>query len=57
MTIDWEVLDWFGCYRRPWPKGLLLAESYQHPAKVSYGLDERLYDFIFERGYLLSGCR
>ena len=51
---DWEVLDWFGCYRRGWGKELT-PEAYQHPAKASYGLAERIYAFLFERGYLAEG--
>lgn len=46
--------NWFGCYRHGWGKELI-PMAYQHPAKCAYGLAERIYAFLFERGLLVEG--
>lgn len=46
-----QHLNWTGCYDRGWGKELVPA-AFAHPAKVSRLLSKRIYDFMFERGWL-----
>tara|TARA_Y100000310_G_scaffold257668_1_gene265784 strand:+ start:5557 stop:7155 length:1599 start_codon:yes stop_codon:yes gene_type:complete len=46
-----EVINWHGLYKQGWGK-LIVPEAYQHPAKFSRGLIEKIYDFCTEKGYL-----
>lgn len=43
--------NWWGLYSAGWGKRLV-PEAYQHPAKGSYGLAERIYQYAFERGWI-----
>lgn len=57
MTTETQikVSDWFGLYGGSWPKGVLSEQSMSHPAKVSHRLASRIYQHLFERGYLQRG--
>lgn len=46
--------DWKGCYRKGW-NGTLVPEAFAHPAKVSFGLAEKIYQHLFEQGWLAAG--
>ena len=48
--------SWHGYYK-PWPKNILLAESYRHPAKVSFALAERIYRHCLDEVWLKPGNR
>jgi len=45
---------WTGCYRRGWGKELIPA-AYQHPAKVSFSLAERIYQHVIAEGWAREG--
>ncbi len=46
--------QWEKCYEGGW-NGLIVPESFQHPAKMAYGLVNRIYDHAFEQGWLREG--
>lgn len=46
--------DWHGCYARDW-NGTLHPDAYVHPAKVAYGLAERIYNHCLAQGYFRPG--
>lgn len=46
--------DWHGCYTRDW-NGTLHPDAYVHPAKVAYGLAERIYNHCLAQGYFRPG--
>lgn len=45
-----KISDWSGCYDGGW-KGLIVPESFGHPAKFSYRLIQRIYDHGFKNGF------
>lgn len=45
---------WHGCYDNSW-RGLIVDDAFAHPAKMSRGLVVRIFDYLFERGYLNRG--
>lgn len=45
---------WDGCYDDSW-RTLIVDEAYQHPAKMARGLVARIFDYLFEKGYLRPG--
>lgn len=49
-----EYSDWEGCYRDQW-QGILIPESFAHPAKVSRGLARHIYEHILEEGWAVAG--
>lgn len=46
--------DWRGLYRKGW-NGNLIPEAFSHPAKVSFGLAERIYQHMAEEGWIEPG--
>ena len=46
--------QWHGCYEGGW-NGLIVPEAFAHPAKMAYGLVNRIYDHAFEQGWLSEG--
>lgn len=46
---------WWGCYSAGWPKKMLVADAFGHPAKAARGLLERIFDHLFEEGWLSRG--
>jgi hypothetical protein len=52
MSIREDV--WEGCYSEGW-KGILVTEAYQHPAKFSRALIQRIYQHAREEGWLAPG--
>lgn len=46
--------DWHDCYVRDW-NGTLHPDAYVHPAKVAYGLAERIYNHCLAQGYFKPG--
>lgn len=52
MTID----TWEGCYKQGW-KGFIVPEAFQHPAKGSFSLSERIYEHIEAEGWVKPGDR
>ena len=54
MTAN-EFQIWKGCYKAGW-KGIILDAAFEHPAKVSFSLAERIYEhMMLERGWLKPG--
>lgn len=50
-----ERSDWYGYYKQGWGKGIT-KDSYDHPAKVRYGLSGRIYKhMVEEEGWLDPG--
>jgi hypothetical protein len=47
--------DWLNCYNQSW-KGVIVNESFCHPAKFSRGLIQRIYDHAKEMGWIKPGC-
>jgi hypothetical protein len=47
--------EWFGCYDGSWQSAPLAAEAYAHPAKISFGLAERIYRHMLAEGWLAPG--
>jgi methylase of polypeptide subunit release factors len=45
-----QTLEWAGCYDSGWA-GFITDESFCHPAKMAYGLTERIIKHGFEQGY------
>lgn len=43
--------DWYKCYGQGWGS-LCVPAAYAHPAKFSRALIRRIYDHLFEQGYL-----
>lgn len=48
------VEDWANCYDGSW-KGVLCGAAFQHPAKMSRNLLQRILEFGFERGFWKKG--
>jgi len=46
--------DWHSCYSEGWT-GIITPDAFAHPAKFSRGLIRRIYDHLFEQGYLHEG--
>ena len=47
-------LDWYGCYKtssKPW----LVPEAFSHPAKMSIGLCQRIFEFMEDKGMIHRG--
>jgi hypothetical protein len=45
---------WHGCYEDGW-QGQIVPEAFSHPAKMAYGLLQRIYDHCFDQGWLKEG--
>lgn len=45
---------WHGCYEDGW-QGDIVPEAFAHPAKMAYGLLQRIYAHCFEWGWLKEG--
>lgn len=43
--------DWHGCYNDGW-KGHIVDDAFAHPAKMAYGLLERILRHMAERGWI-----
>jgi hypothetical protein len=58
QEFDTEMIEysWFGCYRASWNAAPLHPDAYSHPAKVSFGLAERIYKHLLEQGYIKPGA-
>ena len=52
-----QKLEWNGCYDNGWQSAPLVAEAYAHPAKISFGLAERIYRHMLAEGWLEHGAR
>lgn len=46
--------DWFGLHGESW-KGIIVDESFQHPAKYARGLIHRIYQHAVDEGWLRAG--
>jgi DNA modification methylase len=46
--------EWAGCYGKSL-NGFIVPEAFQHPAKYSLALIERIYDHMLDRGWLQLG--
>jgi tRNA G10 N-methylase Trm11 len=55
LSIDLPTIDWFGCYDNGWQSAPLVPEAYAHPAKIPFGLAERIYRHMLAEGWLTSG--
>ena len=49
-----ETTKWHNCYDDGW-KGIIVPESFQHPAKMSRGLLKCILAHAKEQGWLRSG--
>lgn len=49
-----QPIEWAGCYDGGW-RGLITPDSFQHPAKFSRGLIDRIYRYMFDEGLLRNG--
>lgn len=49
------VTNWHGLYKKGW-NGNLVPEAFSHPAKVSFGLAERIYQHMADEGWLEPGA-
>ena len=49
-----KVSSWGNCYNHQWT-GLIVPESFSHPAKFSPGLIQRIFRHMLRRGYLKPG--
>ena len=47
------IIKWHKCYDEGW-KGIITPESFQHPAKMAYGLLKRILAHAEEQGWLTS---
>lgn len=47
--------DWYGCHASGWTDKILLPDAFAHPAKVAFGLADRIYNHCLEMGYLGPG--
>lgn len=45
---------WHGCYDDSW-KGFIVDEAFAHPAKMARALVGRIFDYLFECGYISRG--
>lgn len=52
----WQVDEWTGCYPSSW-KGVIVPEAMSHPAKFSSKLIRRIYEHLFEEGFVKEGDR
>lgn len=55
-TEPHEIVEWHGCYDQGW-KGILVDAAFAHPAKASRALLGKIFDTLFERGWLKKGDR
>ena len=46
--------DWRGCYRGGWGRNLV-PEAFAHPAKVAFGLSERIFAHMREESWIIPG--
>ena len=55
-AIETELVNdvWDGCYNGSW-KDHIVPEAFSHPAKMAYGLLERIYDHAVAEGWLHAG--
>lgn len=51
-----KTIEWFGLYRANWSAAPLVPEAYSHPAKVAFGLAEKIYKHMLEQGYIEPGA-
>lgn len=56
LLESYHAEEWWGCYRKRW-KGEMTDPAMAHPAKVSFGLAERIYDHAMREGWLHEGSR
>ncbi len=54
MSLNVPIENWHGCYDRSW-KGILVEDSFSHPAKFSRGLIEKIIYTGLERGWWKKG--
>lgn len=47
--------EWYGCYDGSWQSAPLVPEAYSHPAKMAFGLAERIYRHMLAEGWLEPG--
>lgn len=48
------ITAWTGCYETGWGP-MLVPDAYAHPAKMAFGLAERIYGHLLDRGYVRPG--
>lgn len=51
---EWILSEWSGCYDKPW-KGICVDDAFQHPAKFSAGLIDRIYRHLRESYGVVAG--
>lgn len=47
--------QWYNCYRASWSLAPLVPAAYKHPAKVAFGLADRIYRHLLSQGYVTPG--
>ena len=50
-----EFDEWRKCYDKRWTRDTLVPQAFSHPAKVSFGLAERIYEHAIEEGWIWGG--
>lgn len=53
---EWKTDEWENCYPSQW-KGTIVPEAMAHPAKFSSRLIRRIYEHMFDEGWLVQGNR
>jgi len=54
LPVENKITQWHGCYSDSW-KDIIVAESFQHPAKMSYGLLKRILAHAKDKGWIHEG--
>ncbi|MGB4950984.1 MAG: hypothetical protein WBO55_10165, partial [Rhizobiaceae bacterium] len=49
-----DRIEWSGLYKKGWGNELV-PEAYSHPAKVAFGLSEKIYSFMLDEGMIAPG--
>lgn len=52
--MPWPITVCNGCYDDSW-RGIIVDAAFAHPAKAARGLLVRIFDYLFDRGYLAKG--
>jgi hypothetical protein len=48
------MIEWSGCYKQGW-QDVIVPAAFSHPAKVSFGLSKRIYEYMLEQDWLHPG--
>lgn len=54
--VNWQLSEWKGCYPSDWRK-IVVPDAMAHPAKFSSRLIRRIYEHLFDEGWVEMGDR